>query len=101
MYINCLELTAAMLAVQVFAKNRPGVSILLQLDTILLQLDNQTAMAYINHLGDTVSLQLVQLAKALCLWALQQDIMLSAQHIPGMTNQVADAESRATGGRLD
>ena len=94
MHINCLELTAAMLAVQVFAKNRPGVS-------ILLQLDNQTAVAYINHLGGTVSLQLVQLAKALWLWALQQDIMLSAQHIPGVTNQVADAESRATGGRLD
>ena len=32
MHINCLELTAAMLAVQVFAKDRSGVSILLQLD---------------------------------------------------------------------
>ena len=94
MHINCLELTAAMLAVQAFAKNRSGVS-------ILLQLDNQTAVASINHLGGTVSLQLVKLAKALWLWALQQDIMLSAQHIPGVTNQVADAESRVTGGRLD
>ena len=94
MHINCLELTAAMLAVQVVAKDRSGVS-------ILLQLDNQTAVAYINHLGGTVSLQLVQLAKALWLWALQQEIMLSAQHIPGVTNQVADAESRVTGGRLD
>ena len=58
LHINCLELTAATLAVQAFAKDRSGVS-------ILLQLDNQTAVAYINHLGGTVSLQLVQLAKTL------------------------------------
>ena len=42
--------------------------------------------AYIYHLGGTVSPQLVKLAKALWLWAFQQDIMLSAQHIPGVTN---------------
>ena len=94
LHINCLELTAATLAVQAFAKDRSGVS-------ILLQLDNQTAVAYINHLGGTVSLQLVQLAKTLWLWALQRDIILSAQHIPGVTNQVADEESRTTMDRLD
>ena len=91
MHINCLELIAAMLALQVFAKDRSGVS-------ILLQLDNQTAVAHINHLGGTISLQLVQLV---WIWALQQDIVLSAQHIPGVTNWVADAESRATEGYLD
>ena len=79
LHINCLELTAATLAVQAFAKDRSGIS-------ILLQLDNHTAVAYINHLGGTVSLQLVQLSKTLWLWALQRDIILSAQHIPGMTN---------------
>ena len=94
MHINCLELSAATLAVQAFAKDWSGIS-------ILLQLDNQSAVAYINHLGGTVSLQLVQLAKILWLWALQRDIVLSAQHIPGVTNQVADAESRTTTDRLD
>ena len=74
---------------QAFAKDRSGI-------LILLQLDNQTAVAYINHLGGTVSLQLVQLAKTLWLWALLQDITLMAQHIPGVTNQVADKESRKT-----
>lgn len=93
-HINCLELTAAILAVRAFAKDRSGIS-------ILLQLDNQTAVAYVNHLGGTVSLQLVKLAKTLWLWALQRDIMLSAQHIPGENNQVADAESRVTVDRLD
>ena len=94
MHINCLELTAAILAVQAFAKDRSGMS-------ILLQLDNQTAVAYVNHLGGTVSLQLVKLAKILWLWALRRGIMLSAQHIPGVSNQVADAESRVTVDRLD
>ena len=94
LHINCLELTAATLAVQAFAKDRSGIS-------ILLQLDNQTAVAYINHPGGTVSLQLVQLAKTLWLWALQWDITLLAQHIPGVTNQVADKESRTTMDCLD
>ena len=51
--------------------------------------------------GGTVSLQLVQLAETLWLWALQRDITLLAQHIPGVTNQVADEESRTTTDRLD
>ena len=95
LHINCLELTAATLAVQAFAKDRLGIS-------ILLQLDNQTAVAYINHLGGTVSLQLVQLAKTLWLWALQRDVTLLAQHIPrGVTNQVADEVSGTTTDPLD
>ena len=48
MHINCLELLAATLAVQSFLKNQVGVS-------VLLQLDNQTAVAYINNLGGTIS----------------------------------------------
>ena len=79
MHINCLELSAATLAVQAFAKDLSGIE-------ILLQLDNQTAVAYINHLGGTVSLQLAKLAKTLWLWAFQRDIILSTQHIPGVTN---------------
>ena len=95
LHINSLELTAATLAVQAFAKDRLGIS-------ILLQLDNQTAVAYINHLGGTVSLQLVQLAKTLWLWALQRDVTLLAQHIPrGVTNQVADEVSGTTTDPLD
>ena len=81
MHIHCLELSAATLAVQAFAKDRSGIS-------ILLQLDNQTVVAYINHLGGTVSLQLVQLVKTLWLWALQRNIVLSAQHILGVTRPI-------------
>ena len=56
LHINCLELTAATLAEQAFTKDCSGIS-------ILLQLDNQMAVAYINHLGGIVSLWLVQLAR--------------------------------------
>ena len=87
MHINCLEPLAADLAVKTFLKDRQGVS-------VLLQLDNSTAVAYINNLGRTVSPSLISLAKTLWLWALERDILLTAQHIPGISNAVADLESR-------
>ena len=88
MHINCLELLAATLAVKTFLKGHSGMS-------VLLQLDNQTAVAYINNMGGTVSSQLMDLAKALWMWALSKDIILAAEYIPGVVNVVADAESRS------
>ena len=44
LHINCLELKAATLALQSLVKDRTGIS-------VLLQLDSQTAVSYINHLG--------------------------------------------------
>ena len=44
LHINCLELLTATLAVQFFLKDRTGAS-------VQLQLNNQTAVAYINNLG--------------------------------------------------
>ena len=43
-HINCLEMQAASLAVQSFLRDQSGVS-------VLQQLDNTTAVAYINNLG--------------------------------------------------
>ena len=83
MHINCLELLAATLAVKAFLKDHGGVS-------VRLQLDNQTAVAYINNMGGTVSPQLTSLSKALWMWALSKDIVLTAEYIPGSTNCVAD-----------
>ena len=68
---------------------------------MLLQLDNQTAVAYINNMGGTVSPQLTDLAKALWMWALSKDIALSAKHIPGDLNKVADSKSRSMTDRTD
>ena len=67
----------------------------------LLQMDNTTAVAYVNNLGETVFPQLTTLAKTLWIWALQRDILLTAQHIPGVSNIVADTESRTVRDRTD
>ena len=86
MHINSLELLAAMLAVKTFLKDASGIS-------VLLQLDNATAVANINNMGGTVSSQLTTLAKELWTWTFDKDIGLSAQHIPGVSNTIADIES--------
>ena len=87
LHINCLELLVAELAMKTFLKSRRGIS-------VLLQLDNSTAVAYINNRGGTVSPVLTSLAKSLWLWALERDIIITAQHIPGVSNGIADGESR-------
>ena len=69
MHINCLELLTATLAVKAFLKDQRGV-------LVRLQLDNQTAVAYIS--------------KAMWMWALSKDIVLTVEYIQGSTNCVAD-----------
>ena len=87
LHINCLELLAASLAVRTFAKERSGI-------TILLKIDNTTAVAYINRMGGTASPTLSQLTKDLWLWCMGRNILLQAQHLPGALNSIADRESR-------
>jgi len=53
-HINCLELLAAMLAAKTFLNDVSGVS-------VLLHLDNATAVAYFNNMGN----QLTDLVKEL------------------------------------
>ena len=79
---------AATLAVKTFLKDKSRMS-------VLLRLDNTTAVAYINNLGGTVSKELVDLAKSLWMWCLERNIHITAQHLlPSVQNVIADAESR-------
>ena len=94
LHINCLELLAATLAVQTFAKGKSGIF-------ILLQIDNSTAVAYINRRGGTVSPKLSQLAKDLWLWCMERNILLHAQHLPGILNTIVDEESRTWSDRSE
>ena len=87
MHINCLELLAATLVVQTFLKHKTRLS-------VLLRLDNTSAVAYINNLGGTVSPELVDLAKTLWMWCLERNIYITPQHLPGAQNHIADAKSR-------
>jgi hypothetical protein len=60
---------------------------------VLLQMDNTTAVTYVNKMGGRVSL-LSHLAETLWNWCLHQNIQVQAQYIPGEINQIADRLSR-------
>jgi hypothetical protein len=65
--------------------------------------DNTTTVAYIDNLGGTVSKDLVDLAKNLWMWYLERNIHvhITVQHLPGVQNEIADAESRTMRDQLD
>ena len=94
MHINCLELVAASLAIQTFAKEKRNVN-------ILVRTDNVSARAYINHFGGTHSWPMNCLAVQIWKWCIERQIFLTAEHLPGVMNQVADEESRTVRDRCD
>ena len=59
-------------------------------------MDSTTAVAYINRMGGTHSSTLSNITCSLWQWCLQRapGITLSAEHLPGIHNITADAESR-------
>ena len=93
-HINYLELLAAFLAVQCFLKTENN-------KTILLKLDNVTAVTFINRLGGTHSKPLCQLALAFWEWCIPRNLFLIAEHLPGQQNVLADHESRSQKDRCD
>ena len=93
-HINYLELLAAFLAVQCFLKTENNI-------TILLKLDNVTAVTFINRLGGTHSKPLCQLALAFWEWCIPRNLFLIAEHLPGQQNVLADHESRSQKDRCD
>ena len=65
LHINCLELLAATLPVKTFLKNQEN-------KRIVLLLDNQTAVVYINNLGGTVSAHAIKLERERWMWCIQR-----------------------------
>jgi hypothetical protein len=90
-HINCLEALAAFHAVRCFVRDRRDVS-------VLLRLDNTSAVC---KLGGTVSPILNAIVRDLWLWCMNRGITLSAEHLPGVLNTVADEESRVMKDRSD
>ena len=93
-HINYLELLAAFLALQAFGKNWTNT-------TILLRLDNVTAVTYINQKVGTTSALLCQLAITVWTWCMSRNVTLTAEHLPGHLNTIADQESRLVRDRCD
>ena len=85
-HINVLELKAAFLTLQTFKDRFHDCH-------VHLMMDNTTAIACINKLGSTSS-ELFEVTKQIYEWAIPRNVQLSAAHIPGVENVVADRESR-------
>ena len=86
-HINYLELLATFLALKSFCKNSSKVH-------VRLRSDNTTTVAYINSMGGMQSLQCDRLTKEIWLWCMQREIWVSASHVPGKSNILADKASR-------
>ena len=88
MHINSKELLAAWLGLRCYASNMRNAH-------IHLRIDNTIAVAHINKMGGTHSWHLCQLTIKVWNWCLDRRITISAEHLPGSLNQLADTESRA------
>ena len=86
-HINFLELLAAFFALKAFCSKMHDVH-------VQLQIDNTTAVSYINNMGGSKSPQLNTLATDMWHWCIDRNIWLSAVHIAGKLNTTADHNSR-------
>jgi hypothetical protein len=87
LHINCLELLAVQRTLQAFQYHLRG-------HTVLVMTDNTSVRQYINKQGGTKSHTLCALTLKLFQWCQSHDILLVAQHVPGIENTLADRLSR-------
>lgn len=87
LHINVLELKAAYLGMQALCDDLYNCS-------VQIQMDNQTAVTYVNNMGGTHSLMCNSFAKTLIIWCKNRHIWVSACHIAGVDNNKADLLSR-------
>jgi hypothetical protein len=86
-HINVLELKAVLFAIKAFTKE-------CQPRHIHVRLDNVAAVANINKMGGTKSKALLDVTETLWQFCMTREIMITAEHLPGRTNTVADHQSR-------
>ena len=86
-HINVLEIRAVLLGLQSLCKS-------LSQCHIRAEVDNMTAVSYINNMGGTHSALCNEITRELILWCKSRNIWISACHIPGVDNTTADSYSR-------
>jgi len=86
-HINFLELKAAYLALQCFLKESMSVS-------VLIRMDNLTAISYLNRMGSPSLPPLCWLALEIWNWCLAHQVTIHAKYLPGSENTIADWELR-------
>ena len=87
-HINMLELEAVALAMESFLPSLKGFR-------VLVVTDNTSVAAYLNKQGGTVSSRLSCRTEQLLIWARAHKISVSARHIAGSLNVLADQLSRS------
>ena len=93
-HINFKELLAGFFAVKSFCVDRRNIH-------VRLNMDNTTAVAYINAMGGSKSKKCNSLARQVWLWCLERDIWLSTAYVAGTSNIDADHESRVFNDRTE
>ena len=86
-HINYLEITAAFFALEAFCKKCSDIH-------VRLELDNTTAVTYINNMGGSKATDGNRVVRQLWLWCIEHNIWVSAVHIPGTENIEAGRQSR-------
>jgi len=86
-HINCLELKAVYFAIKSYCKNN-------RFKHVRIMTDSQTAVTYINHMGGTRSVACNNIALSIWDFCIKQNFWVSAAHIPGVDNTIADNQSR-------
>ena len=86
-HINVLELKAVFLGLKSFCANLSAVH-------IKILVDNTTAVAYINHMGGSHSPSCNEQALDIWNFCREHSLWLTAAHLPGCLNVLADEKSR-------
>jgi len=86
-HINVLELKAIYIAIKTYhVKNK--------IKHMKIMCDNTTAISYLNNMGGTKSKACNKVAYKIWTFAIDNNLWLSAAHIPGKDNVEADIQSR-------
>ena len=86
-HINVLELLAILLALKALFK-------LDLVKHVRVRTDSMTAVCYLNNMGGSKSLKCHQVVEDIWLYAVSRGFIVSAEHLPGIDNTLADKESR-------
>ena len=86
-HINVLELMAVLFGLKSFLDKSHE-------EHIRIKCDNMTAVVYLNRKGGLKSLECHEVSKKIWLWAIDRGNHISAEHLPGTENVIADKASR-------
>ena len=85
-HINVLELKAGLFGLKSLCKDMKDTAIMLHME--------HAAVAYVNKTGGSKSEARDFVAKEILNWGISKNIWLTASHIPGINNSIADGLSR-------